>query len=351
MLEEGLALLEGHQRIPLVAGHGLIRHDAHSQLAQAGGFLDELDMAAVEHIGGEAHIDSAVLYFLQLAGDYSQVVGIVYLAAEHVLHIQGQEVHLPRHLIQSILRIALDFARLAERYDLVQPYFPVSCRELVHGLGGHGVLEELNANLCHLAVSDDGLEILLRKICRGACCHDTALSRDQTVKDTVLKDHISMHEQQVSVLQIIFGLEDGVDVVGLLEPVVVDESDLEGQGKALHILHQHIVKGSRGDDHFLDARKNQLMQLAAQDGLPAGNLRHALGLPGRECTHAAAHTGIENQCFHFVNILHHASKIFATTSSGVRVPSFVTLTSGCLGNSSFKSIPTTSLTEPFWTLV
>ena len=75
---------------------------------------------------------------------------------------------------------------------------------------------------------------------------------------------------------------------------------MQGQLQGIAVVHQHGIKISRGHDDFMDAGISKELQLAAQNRLGRGELRHALGMLGCKDAHAVAQARIENQCFHAV---------------------------------------------------
>ena len=79
----------------------------------------------MDDIGGEAHVDSTGLDFLQLRSDNCQVLRVIDLRAEKILHIESVDIGCTVQLIQSILSVNLCLLSLAELDDLTHPDLPV----------------------------------------------------------------------------------------------------------------------------------------------------------------------------------------------------------------------------------
>ena len=118
-------------------------------------------MAAVYQVGREAHIDHAVLHFVQFLRNVFQVVGRVNLGAKGVFHIQRHDAAAVGDAVEGVLGIALAVVLLAEADNLSQPDSPVFLIYFIERLGSNGIVEELDANLVDAAVVDDRLEVLL----------------------------------------------------------------------------------------------------------------------------------------------------------------------------------------------
>ena len=293
IFENGLALLEGQQGEALVGGNSLVGQDADDQLAQLLSLADDGDMAGVDHIGGEAHVDGAVLDLAELGGDDGQILGGVDLCAQAFTDVEGLQGQGIGDLVQSSLGVALAVVGFAELCDLGKPGLPLGLVQLVQGLGLHGGGEELHAHGLDLAVLDNGLEVLVGQGQGGADLHAAVGTCQHILQHADLEDQVAVHQDDV-VIQVLPGQIDGVDVVGLCVEGIVDEGVVQGQVQAAAVVDQHVVIVAGGHDHFLDAGLGQKLQLAAENGLAAGNFRHALGMLRGQNTHTMAQAGVQN---------------------------------------------------------
>ena len=200
ILEEGLTLLVGDEGEALIGGDGLIGEDTDDESAEATRPVEDGDMTRVDILGGEAHIDGALIDLGQFPADHLQVFGRIDLRAEHIPDITGIDPALVAHLIEGVLGIALTIVGLTELLDIPEPDEPVFLQYLIEGLGGHRIVEELDAHLLDTSIADDGLEVLLRQGQGAAHSHTAAGTVDHRLHHQVLKHQVAMHQNDVVVL-------------------------------------------------------------------------------------------------------------------------------------------------------
>ena len=105
------------------------------------------------------------------------------------------------------------------------------------------------------------------------------------------------HQYDV-VVQILPRAVDAVDVIGLVIDRILHEGIAERQLKAETVVDKDLVVVSRGHDDLLYPRLCDQLQLAGQDGLPRGYLRHAFRMLRSQDSHTGSEPGIQYQCFH-----------------------------------------------------
>ena len=267
VLKQAHTLRGGHQREPLVGSHRLIRQDADNQLAEPLRPADNGDVAAVDNIRGEAHIDRTVFNFLQLCGHSRQILRIVNFSTEQVLHVQGRDVRGSVQSVQGILRVNLCIARLAECDNLIQPDLPVFLVQLVQCLRFHGVVKNIYAHLHHPAVPDPGFEVLLRQGEGRGNSHAGNVRRQYFIKNFVLKNKITVHENNV-IQQILSCTVNRINIVRLVVDRVLHKCEVQREVQGAAVIHQYPVIISGGDDHLCNPRVSNLFQLAGKNRFP-----------------------------------------------------------------------------------
>ena len=286
-----------NERETFVVCDGFVRKDTDDQFAELLGFLDDLDMTAMDDVCGKRHVDRAVFDFLQSAAHVRQILGIVDFLTEQVLNVQSIDVGLAFKLVQRVFGIDFGLVRLAELNDYVKPELPIVPLQEIERLRFHRVIEELNADLQDHAVLYDRLEILLRKRQSRGNSHAGNRARDELVKDFRLENDIAMHENDI-VVQIISCAVDAVNVIRGGVNRIVDKRELKRKIQALTVVYQYTVKQPRRHDDFIDSGIGQKPELSGEDCFPRADLGHAFRVFGCQDSHAGAKTGIKNESFH-----------------------------------------------------
>ena len=117
----------------------------------------------MNNIGGEGHIDDAVLHLLQRRRHCFQIERVVDLSAKQVLHVQRGNLAGSVQLVERVFRVDAGVPIFTETNNVVQPTRPVVSFQLVKRLRSHSVFKEVDADLHNLSIPNHGLEVLLRQ--------------------------------------------------------------------------------------------------------------------------------------------------------------------------------------------
>ena len=295
---QGRPLGKGNQGEALVSRHRLVAEDADDEPAQPPGPAQQGDMPAVEQIRGKAEIDRPVFEIGQAGGNRRQILRGINFGAEPVPDVQCDDPDFAPQPVQGLLGIAGGLPPLAHLRDPVQPHIPVGRIQMIQRLGLQGAIIDVDAHLQHMIVQDLSLEILLRQGKGGRDLHAAAAGIHQLLQHGGLENQVPVHHHDLLAPEQIPGAVDRIDVIGLRVAGIADKGNLHPGSQGPAVIHQHLIIIPGGDDRLPDPRLLQQPQLAGKDGLPGGNLRHALGLLAGERPHPAAHAGIENQRLH-----------------------------------------------------
>ena len=251
ILKQLLPFGSRHKRQSFIGNDRFVRKNADDQLSQFLRLFNDGDMTAVDDIRGEAHVNDTRFDFPELCRYDRQILRVIDLGTEQILHIKHMDVRRAVQHIQRILGIHLCIARLAECDDLIQPQLPIFSAQFVQRLRFHSVLENIHTNLHHLAILDLRFEILFgQRQCRGNG-HAGTIRRHNAVKDLIFKNQIPMHQDDIIVKMLPCAV-NGIDIIGLVIYRVFDKCNPNGQIKAVTVFRQHIIVISGRHDNLFN---------------------------------------------------------------------------------------------------
>ena len=287
---------ERNQRVVSVARHRLVGENADRELSEARRLLDDGNVAAVNDIRREAHIDGPVSDLPELRGNPRQILGRVDLLAEKVAHVVREDVHRAGNFVESVLGVAFYVVFRDEPLDGVHPFFPLVRGQLVERL--RGVLFDFQMFHAHsydpAVVRNHRSEVFFGKRRSRRNAHHRLFGVDDALQDDVLENHVAVHQNHVAAFEVFARAVNRVDVVGGFVKRVVDERQFDRNFQRDRVLFEHRVEISGGDDRLFDAEVGKHFQLPGKNRVAAADLRHAFGLFAGERAHAGAHSRIKN---------------------------------------------------------
>ena len=168
----------------------------------------------------------------------------------------------------------------------MEPDQPVILENLVKRLGSHRIVEELDAHLHDTTVLDHGLEVLLGQWQGAAHRHTAVLTVDHGLHHSAFEHEVTVHQDDVIVLQQLLGTIDAVDVVGLGVERVVDKGDLQGKVEGITVIFQYLVVITCGHHHLFHAEGSKHTQLSAQNSVLERYFGHTFRMLIGDNTHA-----------------------------------------------------------------